>query len=1309
MSLPTYGFDRASFWLTKMDEKSFIQKKPRTELTHNESSELITQPVSTDLNNNHQQAAPQLYYLPVWQEESLLHSVEKLPETVLIFSDSQGVGQALSEKFQNAVVVLAAKQYAQIHQNTYEINISEGQDYRHILEQFPSVQRIYFLWGITSHPTITTVEAFEAYENKTVMPLFRLCKILSERKVFLELIVVTSHLHQVIADETRLFPYTSPMLGLAKVFGLENPSISIRCVDIDLDDMAASLALLIQEQGTVPFKEIAYRGSKRYVKTIKAQAALPVNHDQTFKQKGVYLIVGGLGGIGLALSRFLAENFRARLILTGRSRLNKTKQQQIQALQQLGGEVLYLTAEVANVDDMQRVIQAAKQRFGNIQGVIHSALVMASSLIKDMSEDIFKQALDPKSKGCFILNQVTSKEAVDFVLFFSSFITLKGDMGVGNYTAGCAFQDAYVYYLRTVYQRPATVINWGHWGEIGIAANPRFKQIIKNLDVETLHTNEGIEGFQAVIKSGEPQVMVAKLGDEWFTPTKSASAIINPMSNGIKNKSEPEKKQYPRQDHRQIINQVAALVAQTLDVPINDIGLDDRFSEFGMDSILGVELVNSINKALNEHLLSTSTIFDYPSINELSEYIRQQMVDVESVDEELFQTQPAIQSKPDKKSQENLQLYQEDTHDNQTYPLSHGQKALWFLYQLAPASAAYNMGLTLRICSTLDVPCLQNTFQALINHHPCLRTTFTTSDGELLQKVHQSWMVRFEQINASIWSGDELNKRVIEAYQRPFDLEQGPVLRVNLFTRTPRDHILLLTIHHIVFDGLSLWMLIKELGELYPIFKAGGQADLPSIKHTYADFVHWQRDMLASKGERLWTYWQQQLAGELPVLNLPTDYPRPPVQTYQGASVPFVLNKTLVQQLKELAQTEGITLYMVFLTAYQILLYRYTGQENILVGSPTLGRNQKEFAGIGYFVNMVVLRAVLKAELTFKDFLGQTRQTVLDALDHQDYPFPLLVERLQPNRDPSYSPLFQAAFVYQNPQQFSEIVEFATGETNVKNLGGLELEPFGKVAWQNGKFDLILYMIESSNSLVNTSIEYNTDLFEEATITRMIGHFQMLLEGIVANPLQPIYALPLLTEAEQQQLLAWNDTTTDYPRDKTIVDLFEEQVKKTPDAVAVVFEEQQLTYSELNSKANQLAHYLQTLGVKPEVLVGICVVRSTEMVIGLLGILKAGGAYVPLDPTYPAARLAFMLSDSQVPVLLTQESLKAGLPETTAQVVCLDTEVKTFSQFQSENLSGGVKPENLAYMIYTSGSTGKPKGVMVEHRNVLVIDLSRNN
>ena len=641
------------------------------------------------------------------------------------------------------------------------------------------------------------------------------------------------------------------------------------------------------------------------------------------------------------------------------------------------------------------------------------------------------------------------------------------------------------------------------------------------------------------------------------------------------------------------------------------------------------------------------------------------------------------------------------TSSDYTYPLSHGQQALWFLYQLAPKSAAYNTALTLRIRSTLDVQALQNTFQALINRHPCLRTTFTTREGEPLQKVHQYHTVDFKQFDASTWSWDELNKQVVKAYQSPFDLEQGPVLRVSLFTRASLDNILLLTIHHIIFDARSLGLLIEELGVLYPAIKAGTQAELPAIKHSYADYVHWEREILASpKGKSLWSYWQQQLADAPSVLNLPTVRSRPPVQTYQGASVPFYLSDTLTQRIKKLARIEGASRFRVLLAAYQILLYRYTGQADIIVGSTTAGRTQSEFSDVvGYFVNNLVLRAVFKGELTFRHFLSQVNQTVLAAIEHQEYPFPLLVEHLQPKRDPSRTPLFQVDFNFIKSQKVGKkVIEFLVpGNTDAKmNVGTLEVEPF-EMAQQEGQFDLALEMMDVKNSLVG-SFKYNTDLFDESTITRMVGHFQTLLEGIVANPLQLIHALPLLTEAEQQQQLAWNDTTTDYPRDKTIVDLFEEQVDKTPYAIAVVFENQQLTYQALNTKANQLAHYLQTLGVKPEILVGICVERSIEMVIGLLGILKAGGAYLPLDPAYPAERLAFMLEDALVPVLLTQSSLKEKLPETQAQLVCLDVQAKMLSQFSSENIKSGVTSENLAYVIYTSGSTGKPKGVMIFHK-----------
>lgn len=477
---------------------------------------------------------------------------------------------------------------------------------------------------------------------------------------------------------------------------------------------------------------------------------------------------------------------------------------------------------------------------------------------------------------------------------------------------------------------------------------------------------------------------------------------------------------------------------------------------------------------------------------------------------------------------------------------------------------------------------------------------------------------------------------------------------------------------------------------LYEAALTGKPASLPPLPIQYVDFAAWQRQWLVREVlEGQLKYWEQQLANLPELLELPTDYPRPPIQRYQGASLSFSLSDELAARLKQLSQETGTTLFMILWSAFAVLLSRYSGQQDIAIGSPIANRNHREIESlIGFFVNTLVLRLDLAENPPFEEVLQQARRVALEAYAHQDIPFERLVEALQPERHLSHSPLFQVMFVLQNaPLPDLELAGLS--------LTLLELES------ELSKFDLTLELTETASGLTGRW-EYNRDLFERETIERLSGHLQTLLEGIVANPQQRVAELPLLRSRERHQLLVeWNDTQVDYPQDKCIHQLFEEQVEKTPDAIAVVFQEQQLTYRELNSKANQLARYLQTLGVKPEVLVGICVERSLEMVVGIFGILKAGGAYLPLDPTYPAERLAFMLEDARVPVLLTQSSLKEKLPKTTAQVVCLDIEAELLSQYHSENLSSGVMPANLAYVIYTSGSTGKPKGTLIIHQGLL--------
>lgn len=639
-----------------------------------------------------------------------------------------------------------------------------------------------------------------------------------------------------------------------------------------------------------------------------------------------------------------------------------------------------------------------------------------------------------------------------------------------------------------------------------------------------------------------------------------------------------------------------------------------------------------------------------------------------------------------------------------SYPLSYGQQALWFLFQNNPESTSYNVAFPIRIRSGVDIPILRHAFQTLLDRHPGLRTTFTATNGVSSQEVHKSQQLHFEHIDASGWSYDKLRQEVINAYKRPFDLKQGPLFRVYLFTRAEQDHVLLPALHHIIYDGWSTLILLEEFRELYTAAIEGRAPSLQPLQATYADFVQYQRELLASqKGEQLWDYWQRQLSGELPILNLPTDRPRPAIQTNHGASYKFFISPELTRQLKQLVQQEETTLFTLLLAAFQVFLHRYTGQPDILVGSAVTGREQARFSRvINYFVNMIVLRADLAGNPVFTDFLKQVRQTVLGALTHQEYPFPLLVERLNLKRDPGRIPLFQTTFILRKTQGHQELSPLIFPEDQGIRVtwGALELEYFD-MPQEEGQFDLGLEIIESPERCAGI-VKYNTDLFDEATIQRIVTHFTTLLQGIVDSPQKPIALLPLISPAEQQQILVdWNATSTDFPHTQCVHELFEEQVSQTPEAIAAVYKEQSYTYEQLNRKANQLAHYLRSLGINPETMVALCTGRSLDMIVGILGILKAGGAYIPVDPSYPQERLASMLNDADPPLLLTQKDLLAHLPEKRAKTICLDWDWSIVAQHPDENPVHDTHPDNLAYVIYTSGSTGIPKGTLLSHYGLL--------
>ena len=733
-------------------------------------------------------------------------------------------------------------------------------------------------------------------------------------------------------------------------------------------------------------------------------------------------------------------------------------------------------------------------------------------------------------------------------------------------------------------------------------------------------------------------------------------------------------------DRRQaaLIASLEALAAKLLRLPSNP-RKEQPLTTLGLDSLIATELAHAVENRFGVSL-SLPALLEGASIGELTDAVLEQLAGSSVLPHAFPAAEGALE-----------------------YPLSRNQSSLWFLQQLSPSSRAANAAGLLAIRGPVDATVLQQALEKLAARHTALRTTYGSRHGVPFQRIHPSLPTLFEEINASAWEWDTLKANTVKAAEIPFDLERGPLWRAQLFKRSSTEAYLVFAAHHIAVDGWSMKILIEDLERLYEEQRTGETRAPLDPAAQYSDFVRWQSDLLAGpQGQELWSYWREALSGELPRLELSDDRLRPPVQRDNPAWRGFALSEGLTARLRALAKAEGTTLYVTLLAALQVLLSRYTGQEDVLLGSPTFGRSRGIFAGtVGDFVNVVVLRNRLSGETTFSALLSQARQTVMEAIAHQDYPFSLLVEQLQPIRDPSRAPIVQVLFVLQKVKLMSQLHEPADSDTTTTAASTpLRLEPY-LIPQSAGQFDLTVEMSDTDGPL-SGYFEYNADLFDAATIDRMQEHFQVLLEGIVEQPNRSLADLPLMTPDERHQVLvAWNDTRAGYAERRCLHELFDEQAARAPEALAVVFEDQRLSYRELQRRANQLGHHLRYLGVGPDVVVGLCIERSPALLVGVFGILKAGGAYLTLDPEHPSKRIASMLDDARVSVLVTQQHLRPRLGDHQIPTVCLDTEWDTIARASAESPVSGASTRSLAYVIYTSGSTGQPKGVMVEHGSVV--------
>jgi len=997
-------------------------------------------------------------------------------------------------------------------------------------------------------------------------------------------------------------------------------------------------------------------------------------------------------GLGLLFAGYLIRKVGAKLALVGRTPLPERNQRprwlaahgekdaisrkirSIRALEEQGAEVLALSTDVADAGRMQEALDATIRRFGALHGVIHAAgLVGESNLVSldDTSPDLVAQHFRPKVEGLRVLAGLLQDRALDFCLVQSSLSTILGGLGMAAYAAANSFADAFAAQQSRLGDTPWLSIDWDGWRfEDGQDSNIPVGSSLAELAITPAEGAVALDRILALDHISRIVVSTTDLDtrlDQWVRPHVSADGEEGEEDRAVAVALHPRPAMTTEyvEPHTDLERSIAGLWQDVLG--IGPVGADDDFFALGGHSLLATQIVSRLRDAYNVPL-PLRDLFDAPTVKGLARLIEEGKAEPKDL------STPTISPAP----------RADDPPATQMFSLSSGQQRLWFLDQFEKGSPLYNNFAAIHLQGAIDRDALEASIHQIIKRHESLRTTFAEVDGQAVQVIHpqMSFALAYTDLRGSA-TGDlnmEIQQLAIEEARQPFDLSMEPLLRVQLLQTATDDHIMFVTMHHIVSDGWSVSVLIKEMAALYEAFHKGEKASLPPLPIRYVDYAHWQQQRLKNgelDGEL--DYWKQQLA-DVSVLELPADHPRPAIQTSHGASVWFDLTEELHQALVSLSQQQGATLFMTLLAALDALLYRYTMQEDIAIGTPIANRTRVETESlIGFLLNTLVMRTDLSANPTFGELLQRVRETALGAYAHQDLPFEVLVDKLQPQRDMSRTPLFQVMFDLQKAHLTAVDIPDAT-------LSLLRIDD------GTAKFDMALSMEEAEDTL-GGFINYNTDLFDAATIEQMIGHFETLLAAIVADPDLRLSQLPLLTPAEEEKIASWERPTDPLPSVPSIVESFELQVAQQPDAVALVFGEREMTYKELDGWANQVAHRLIRFGVGPEKVVGLYFERSLKMIVGLLAVLKAGGALVFLDQTYPAERIRDILEDAAISVMLTLPDLASDLASYPVEIVSVSAEERSFDAGPPLP----IEPEQLAYLIYTSGSTGLPKGVMISH------------
>ncbi len=1280
ISLPTYPFER---------QRYFVEPAP--------SGEVHPAPhrKEPDITN--------WFYAPSWKQivsRNPGRRERELSSTWMVFSGGSGMESDFVEKLRKAnhevSVVLAGPEssaFEQLGAQEFRIDPANPGHYSELFASFAGYAPANFIhfWSLS----------LESDPQQVFYSLFFLAQTIGEANAAEQknIWVVSNGVAQVSQDDFPS-PDRAMLLGPCRTIPLEYSNLHCALIDVgSLEQETASA--VFQCCGNPPQSPLmAYRMGRFWSQCVEPSPLPPSGECDRLRQNGVYLITGGLGGIGLTLALHLARKTKAKLILVDvnaapsredwdrLSEIESTptaKRLQIntlRSLEELHVPLLVAQADVCEERQIREVVAEATQKFGAIHGVIHAAGMPGGGLMQFKTAAEIEGVLAPKVGGTRILERIFRDHDLDFFITCSSVTSVQGEFAQVDNCSANLFLDAFCLNNSFKLSTRTTAIGWDTWKDIGAARNadlsPDLEHLRKQRFAVALSSEEAVEVFDRILNFDVPRSHVLVSAVELDLSPRRPNSIVSARENTVSMEtlelySRPELSSAfiaPRDD---IERQIAEVWQSVLG--LKAIGAYDNFWELGGHSLLATQVVSRLKERF--HIaLPLRTLFEMPTIEKLGEAVRAQVEAARSGTPSEPRIGSEAQAVPICKVDRNGKL-----------ALSHSQERLWFINQLEPENTAYNVPQAVRIQGPLDVNALERTLREIVRRHESLRTRFVSVNGELQQIIDSSPALELPVTELRHLPEAE---RLVEAQRQarddarhPYDLARGPVFRMKLLHLASQDYVLVFNMHHIVADSWSTVVLLREVSAIYSNFTNGQPSPLPELDIQYADFSAWQRELLSGPLlEKQLEYWKRKLAGVEP-LTLPTDRPRASIQRPDGAVVRFAFPLELTESLRTLSRKQGATLFMVLMAAFQSLLGRYSGQSDIAVGAPIAGRLRTETEGlIGIFINTLVLRTDLSGEPDSIELLRRVKETTLESFAHQDVPFEKLVEVLLPQRNLARSPLFQVLFVLQN-------VPWTALELGPAKMTPLELD--------NGAspFEISVSLIET-NSGLEGYITYYTELFDAASISRMIEHYQMLLSGIVDNPERPIASLPLLRDDERKRVVEeWNRTEAHYSLDKCLHELFEEQVARTPWADAVIDGYRHVTYDELNRHANQIAHYLRKLGVGPDVVVGLCIDSSIEMVMGLLGVLKAGGAYLPLDPEFPAERLAYMMRDAQLNFLLTQERHRDMFAGFTGHAIWVDPyHLEKLLPENDANPDGlDVDAENLAYVLYTSGSTGRPKGV----------------